>query len=143
MVLIRLSGWSPFAVSLLFAFGKNRISHNQTPHSVHIFQLLHLSQRRFLLSGKVKVFPGHACGRFTETQQKISELQSYPFIWDFGWVMILSLCSIFTSSFSLFLAHLSQRLIGELIGYSWSGVCPSSVGPSDINNFKHLLLQNR
>ena len=26
----------------------------------------------------------------------------------------------------LFLAHLSQRLIGELIGYSWSGVRPSS-----------------
>ena len=26
-----------------------------------------------------------------------------------------------------FLAHLSQRLIGELIGYSWSGVRPSSV----------------
>ena len=25
------------------------------------------------------------------------------------------------------LAHLSQRLIGELIGYSWSGVRPSSV----------------
>ena len=25
----------------------------------------------------------------------------------------------------LFLAHLSQRLIGELIGYSWSGVRPS------------------
>ena len=25
-----------------------------------------------------------------------------------------------------FLAHLSQRLIGELIGYSWSGVRPSS-----------------
>ena len=39
-----------------------------------------------------------------------------------------------------FLAHLSQRLIGELIGYSWSGVRPSSVV---VNNFKHLLLQNR
>ena len=38
-----------------------------------------------------------------------------------------------------FLAHLSRRLIGELIRYSWSGVCPSSV----INNVKHLLLQNR
>ena len=29
----------------------------------------------------------------------------------------------------LFLAHLSRRLIGELIGYSWSGVRPS-VRPS-------------
>ena len=31
-----------------------------------------------------------------------------------------------------FLAHLSQRLIGELIGYPWSGVRPSasSVRPS-------------
>ena len=38
-----------------------------------------------------------------------------------------------------FLAHLIQRLIGELIGYSWSGVRPWSV----VNNFKHLLLQNR
>ena len=43
------------------------------------------------------------------------------------------------SSEHLFLAHLSQRLIGELIGYSWSGVRLSSV----VNNFKHLLLQNR
>ena len=45
-----------------------------------------------------------------------------------------------------FLAHLSQRLIGELIGYSWSGVRPSSVvrrRPSVVNNFKRLLLQNR
>ena len=32
------------------------------------------------------------------------------------------------------LAHLSRRLIGELKGYSWSGV---------VNNFKHLLLRNR
>ena len=32
-----------------------------------------------------------------------------------------------------FLAHLSRRLIGELIGYSWSGVRLSSV----VNNFKH------
>ena len=39
-----------------------------------------------------------------------------------------------------FLAHLSQRLIGELIGYSWSGVRPSA---SVVNNFKRLLLQNR
>ena len=43
----------------------------------------------------------------------------------------------------LFLAHLSRRLMGELKGYSWSGVRrrrPSSVV---INNFKPLLLQNR
>ena len=40
----------------------------------------------------------------------------------------------------VFLAHLSQRLIGELIGYPWSGVRPSS---SVVNNFKRLLLQNR
>ena len=40
----------------------------------------------------------------------------------------------------ILLAHLSQRLICELIGYSWSGVRPSS---SVVNNFKHLLLQNR
>ena len=44
-----------------------------------------------------------------------------------------------------FLAHLSQRLMGELIGYSWSGVRPSSVvrrRPSVVNNFKRLLLRN-
>ena len=29
--------------------------------------------------------------------------------------------------FEGFLAHLNQRLIGELIGYPWSGVRPSSV----------------
>ena len=40
--------------------------------------------------------------------------------------------------FVLLLAHRSRRLKGELIGYSWSGVRPSSV----VNNFKHLL-QNR
>ena len=49
------------------------------------------------------------------------------------------------SNFS-FLAHLSQRLIGELIGYSWSGVRPSASvrRPSSVvNNFKRLLLRNR
>ena len=40
-----------------------------------------------------------------------------------------------------FLAHLSQRLIGELIGYSWSGVRPSA--SSVVHNFKRLLLQHR
>ena len=46
-----------------------------------------------------------------------------------------------------FLAHLSRRLIGELIGYQWSGVRPSSVrrpsSSSVVNNFKQLLLRNR
>ena len=40
----------------------------------------------------------------------------------------------------MFLAHLSRRLIGELIGYSWSGVRPS-VRPFTM--LKDLLLQNR
>ena len=44
------------------------------------------------------------------------------------------------------LAHLSQRLIGELIGYPWSGVRPSasvsSVRPS-FTMLKDLLLRNR
>ena len=34
--------------------------------------------------------------------------------------------------FNRFLAHLSQRLIGELIGYSWSGVRPLSLTISNI-----------
>ena len=42
------------------------------------------------------------------------------------------------------LAHLSQRLIGELIGYSWSCIRPSVVRLSVVvYNFKHFLLQNR
>ena len=51
------------------------------------------------------------------------------------------------SLFSALLAHLSRRLIGELIVYQWSGVRrrrPSSVvvrRPSTM--LKHLLLQNR
>ena len=40
---------------------------------------------------------------------------------------------------SVFLAHLSRRLKGELIVYPWSGVRPSSV----VHIFKHLLLWNR
>ena len=38
-----------------------------------------------------------------------------------------------------FLAHLSQRLIGELIGYSWSGVRPSS---SSIRPASSLTISN-
>ena len=33
----------------------------------------------------------------------------------------------YTTELFDFLAHLSRRLIGELIGYSWSGVRPASV----------------
>ena len=49
-------------------------------------------------------------------------------------------CSLKTGVTVYYLAHLSQSLIGELIGYSWSGVRPSS---SVVNNFKYLILQNR
>ena len=42
------------------------------------------------------------------------------------------------------LAHLSQRLIGELIGYPWSGVRPSSVRcRSSFTMLKDLLPRNR
>ena len=48
--------------------------------------------------------------------------------------------------FKCLLAHLSQRLIGELIGYSWSGVHPS-VGVrrplASLTMLKDLLLRNR
>ena len=64
-------------------------------------------------------------------------------------IMKTSLCNVYplTPHFYIvklgftFLAHLSQRLIGELIGYSWSGVRPSA--SSVVHNFKRLLLQNR
>ena len=43
-----------------------------------------------------------------------------------------------------FLAHLSRRLIGELIVYQWSGVRRLSVvRPSSSTMLKDLLLQNR
>ena len=45
--------------------------------------------------------------------------------------------------FFAFLAHLSQRLIGELIVYSWSGVRRMSSSSYVVHNFKHLLLRNR
>ena len=41
----------------------------------------------------------------------------------------------------LLFAHLSQRLIGELIVYPWSGHRPAVVRPC-VHNVKHLLLQN-
>ena len=40
----------------------------------------------------------------------------------------------------IFLAHLSRRLIGELIVYQW--LRRPSVRPSSVNIFKHLLLRN-
>ena len=47
----------------------------------------------------------------------------------------------------LFLAHLSRRLIGELIVYQWSGVRrrrrPSSVVRRPSTMLKHLLLTSR
>ena len=39
-----------------------------------------------------------------------------------------------------FLAHLSRRIIGKLIGYSWSGVPPSAVR---LSTMLKDLLQNR
>ena len=57
-------------------------------------------------------------------------------------------CLVINCSSSWLLAHLSRRLIGELIVYQWlrrpSSVRPSSVvrRPSSVNIFKHLLLWN-
>ena len=49
--------------------------------------------------------------------------------------------------FHSLLAHLSRRLIGELIVYPWSGVHRPSVRPSSVRRLstmlKHLLLRNR
>ena len=44
---------------------------------------------------------------------------------------------VLVAIFFVFLAHLSRRLIGELIVYQWSGVRPS------FTMLKHLLLRNR
>ena len=43
----------------------------------------------------------------------------------------------------ILLAHLSRRLIGELIGYSWSGVRPSSVVVRPSSTMLKDLLRNR
>ena len=45
--------------------------------------------------------------------------------------------------FCLFLAHLSRRLIGELIVYPWSGFRRTSVIRPSSTMLKHLLLRNR
>ena len=53
---------------------------------------------------------------------------------------------VFSSTEPGFLAHLSRRLIGELIVYPWSGVCrqsSSSIRPSSSKMLKHFLLRNR
>ena len=47
-------------------------------------------------------------------------------------------------AYVLFLAHLSRRLIGELIVYPWSGVRrTSTVRRPSSTMLKHLLLRNR
>ena len=64
---------------------------------------------------------------------------------------LTSMCSTFGQKPSApFLAHLSRRLIGELIVYPWSGVRrrPSVVRPSSVRRtsstmLKNLLLRNR
>ena len=55
---------------------------------------------------------------------------------------IFEISYIFIFELLPFLAHLSQRLIGELIGYPWSGVRPS-VRRRPFTMLKDLLLQNR
>ena len=61
--------------------------------------------------------------------------------------LLMPICSHTCSH--ILLAHLSQRLIGELIVYSCSGVRPSVVRRRRtssyvvVHNFKHLLLRNR
>ena len=44
--------------------------------------------------------------------------------------------------YTAFLAHLSRRLIGELIVYPWSGVCPHRPHRPSSTMLKHLLLRN-
>ena len=81
---------------------------------------------------------------FTEQTLSIPYMEGYTI--SIGYSTTLDEAFGLISRCSLLLAHLSQRLIGELIGYSWSGVRPSSVRrrrPSVVNNFKHLLLRNR
>ena len=66
---------------------------------------------------------------------------------DCGWARRQNLGHL-RNVFLLFLAHLSRRLIGELIVYPWSGVRrrPSASvvrRPSSSTMLKHLLLRNR
>ena len=58
--------------------------------------------------------------------------------YDFRAIYTSSACGL--CSFNLLLAHLSHRLIGELIGYSWSGVRLSA--SSSFTMLKDILLRN-
>ena len=60
---------------------------------------------------------------------------SHPYHFDETTFILRGIRSSFF--FVFFLAHLSRRLIGELIGYSWSVVRPFVVRPSTM--LKHLL----
>ena len=47
---------------------------------------------------------------------------------------LLPFCFLPLYLLPIFLAHLSRRLVGELIGYSWSGVSPSVVCRPSVHN---------
>ena len=53
----------------------------------------------------IRILAGHVCVMNTPFSKTVLKLKK--------------------KNYDIFLAHLSRRLIGELIGYSWSGVCPS------------------
>ena len=73
-------------------------------------------------------------GNLIITCEKMSVMPNYFFI---------TLSLLCTYQLLIYLAHLSRRLIGELIVYQWSGVRRPSVRRPSSTMLKHLLLRNR
>ena len=57
-----------------------------------------------------------------------------------NYMMVLARCML--NQVNSFLAHLSRRLIGELIVYPWSGVRRRSSASVVVHMLNHLLLRN-
>ena len=58
-------------------------------------------------------------------------------------MQLVLVVSFFLQFFCGFLAHLSRRLVGELIVYPWSGVRPAASSSPVVHNFQHEYLCNQ
>ena len=104
------------------------------PYRATVVSSINHSDLRFLKSSLTRVFPLCYSGKqfvgsstYNQYMYYIENRTRKVFIWE--------IYNIFRS-FYMFLAHLSRRLIGELIVYQWLR------HPSSVNIFKHLLLGN-
>ena len=77
------------------------------------------------------IFQGHFHQRSFFQDQVTGERSRDPWSSGFNWMKTSPVWNVFMQRFH-FLAHLSRRLIGELIVYPCSGVRPSVVRPSSV-----------